>query len=201
MVSDRAVAVVIPTIDLEAGVGAMRACRSTAGIPTAGVVVCDYARRGSTICGNAAQRAGMALTLPYLCYCNDDIEPTQEGWLARLVEALETHPKIGVAVPGLNCRTKPQAKAVPGMEPGIEDVKEASFAVACFRREALEDVGVFFDIDFVHYANDSDLLRRLHQKGWRSVWVRDVYVEHHLMDGYIEEWRERDRRVFDRKWK
>ncbi|GAF69062.1 unnamed protein product [marine sediment metagenome] len=198
--TDRAVAVVIPTIDFDAGAEALRACRATAGIPTAGVVACDYARRGSTVCGNAAEGAGMALGLPYLCYCNDDIKPTQEGWLARLVEAVETDPKIGVAVPGLNCRTNPQAKAKPGMPPGIEDVKEASFAVALFRREALEDVGVFFDTAFIHYGNDSDLLRRLHAKGWRSVWVRDVYVEHHLMDGYIEEWRGRDKAAFKVRW-
>jgi len=56
-----------------------------------------------------------------------------------------------------------------------------------------------FNPELIHYSADSDLTRRAQKAGWKSVWVRDVYVGHHPAepDG---EWWEHDRGVYKRTW-
>jgi GT2 family glycosyltransferase len=58
-----------------------------------------------------------------------------------------------------------------------EDVFLFCGAAACFRREALDQVGVFDD-DFFMYYEDTDLAWRLQAAGWGVRYVPDAVVRH-----------------------
>lgn len=192
------VTIVMPTLNFESAVKTLAQAEKTAGLPCATVLVKDYDRRGSTVCGNAAFRGGIELRTPFVAYINDDTWITQENWLERLVKALETNPTYGVAVPGGGCRTSPQNTGQPGMPRGIEEIEEAAFICAVFRRDVLTTVGIF-DYNFTHYGNDSDLFRRMRRVGWRGIWVKDVFVEH-VTRKIAKRWQAKDKKVFKERW-
>lgn len=192
------VTIVMPTLDFVSAAAALTQAERAAGIPCATVLVKDYERRGSTICGNAAFQAGIELRTPFVAYINDDTWITQEDWLVRMVEALKINPTYGVAVPGGGCRTSPQNTGEPGMARGIEEIEEAAFTCAVFRHDVLATVGIF-DYRFIHYGNDSDLFRRMRRAGWRGIWVKDVFVGHETRK-IAKRWQAKDKKVYEEKW-
>lgn len=197
--TEKIATIIIPTLEFNETSIVLAQAEACAGIKCAAVLVKDYARRGSTICGNAAFKAGLELKTPYICYMNDDTWITQQDWLKHMIEVLDLDSTFGVAVPSGGCRTRPQSTGYAGMPEGYEIVKEAAFICAVFKRQVLDTVGVF-DYRFVHYGNDSDLLRRIQFDGWHCVWVHDVYVSHktRLID---EKWQAVDKAAFNKKWK
>ena len=192
-------AIVIPTLDPErAGELAMIA-QETAGVPATVIIVADCDRRGGTIPTNAGFRAALALEAPYIVYLNDDVELEQDGWLKRLCEALELDPLYGIAAPSGPCRTGVQNSVGPGAEPGVFVVdKPLAWFCAVIKQATMREVG-FFDTDMIHYACDSDYTRRAQVAGWLSVWVRDVYIDHHPGEP-IGDWWKHDREQYKLKW-
>jgi len=190
--------IIIPTIDLKQACKTAKLAQKTAGCSVSIVVACDGARRGSTITGNAGMAAAQGFETPYIAYVNDDARPEQQGWLARLIEALEEDPSYAIAVPGGPCRTNPQAKAKPGMPRGVQVVKEISLFCGVMKASVIRGM-VFWDPIFTHYGNDSDFRRRVQQLGYKCVWVRDVYVHHELAD-YIPDWKDDDKRAYKERW-
>ena len=83
--------IVCPTLDLKSAAEVCHQAASLAGIPTAIILVVDLERRGGVIPGNAALAGAVQLNSPYIAYLNDDVVITQQGWLKRLVEVLESN--------------------------------------------------------------------------------------------------------------
>lgn len=198
MVEPRAV-VVIPTLHPERAGRIAQVVQETAGVPVAVVIVADCDRRGGTIPTNAGYRAALDLGAPFVVYLNDDVDLVQHGWLARMIEALESDATYGIAAPSGKCRSGPQRTAGPGAEPGVIVCRDPlAWFCAVLRREVLEQVGLF-NGELIHYSADSDLTRRAQRAGWQSVWVRDVYVGHEPAEP-IGDWWAHDRGVYKRTW-
>lgn len=192
-------AIVIPTLHPARAGALAQVAQETAGVPTAVVIVADCARRGGTIPTNAGFAAALALGAPFVVYLNDDVTLEQQGWLARIVEALESDASYGIAAPSGPCRGGPQGKAGPGAERGvIVQPDPLAWFCAVLKREVLVGVGLF-NAALIHYSADSDLTRRAQKAGWKSVWVRDVYVGHSPCEP-IADWWEHDRAVYRKAW-
>ena len=134
-------------------------------------------------------RAGMIATL------NDDTEP-DERWLQCLVAAMEADPQVGMCASRIEihgtgtldssgmlvCRdgsSKQRGQSQPGrnwLEPG--EALLPSGCAALYRRELLDDVGLF-DEDFFLYCEDTDLGLRALWAGWHCRYVADAVVQHH----------------------
>ena len=191
--------IVTATLDEAAGRAACELARRTAGQPCHTVVACDSRRRGDTIPTNTGFRQALDLGARYVALINDDVRAEQEGWGSRLIEALESEPRYGIAAPGGRCRSKSQRSARPGLPPGIQVVRYLSFFCAVVKREVFEAIGLW-DTRFIHYGNDTDFCLRAQASGWKCIWVQDVYLKHDL-GNIITEWKERDVAVFREKWK
>jgi len=191
--------IIIPTLDLVRGAQVGAQAKATAGVPTCVVIVADHERRGGIIPAIAAMQAAQALDAPYIVYMNDDVTITHKRWLARMIDALESDPSYGIACPSGNCPGGPQRTVGPKAEPGIfiSDIPLAWFC-AVIKRALIERVG-FFDAAFTHYCGDTDLTYRAQLAGWKTVWVRDVWVEH--LGGEIDvELKRREKALCANKW-
>ena len=170
--------IVIPTLDIKAAAEVGARAQKLAGVSCAVVIVGDHERRGGTIPTNAGYRAALDLDADYIVYYNDDVVTEQVGWLARMIEVLDSNPRYGIACPAGESRGGPQCTVAPGAPSGV-DVVDAPLAwfVAVLKREMLDQIGLFND-ELAHYAADSDMTRRAQEYGWLSVLVRDVWVDH-----------------------
>lgn len=195
-------AIVIPTLNLEVAAKTGAAARQTAGAPCYVVIVNDFARRGGIKPANAGLRAALELETPYIVYMNDDVSFPKDRWLARLIDALESDPTYGVAVPSSMTQRgskHPQQNTGIGAPVGVFVEEEPlAWHVAVMRREMLLEVGIFDPI-FTHFGGDSDLTRRMQAAGWQSVWVRDCYV-HHEQGPFDAKLKRRDKKLYIQKW-
>ena len=193
--------IVCPTLDLAAAAEVCHQAASLAGIPTAIILVVDLERRGGVIPGNAALAGAVQLNSPYIAYLNDDVVITQQGWLKRLVEVLESNSTYGIAAPSGPCRTPPQNKGKPGMARNVVVVdKPLVWFCAAIRTELFKQLGLF-DPRYIHYADESDFTQRAFAAGWKNVWVQDVWVGHEGDGGWISDWRAHDVAEYRKKWK
>lgn len=197
--------IVTPTLDRETGEQAIAGAVATAGVPCLTHVEVDTYHQGGTKTANRALAATAQVSTPLVCYINDDVSFPQEGWLRRLIEALESNPQYGIAGPGGKCGTNPQRRGRPGLPPGIVEVRQLSFFVALFRREVLDELGLF-DEDFYHWGCDSDYNMRARAAGWKCIYVRDVWVEHNTIphtqrEPHVRAWKQHDVALYRRKWK
>ena len=134
-----------------------------------------------------------------MVYVNDDCSAFPQGWLKRLVEVLDSRPEIAIAVTGAPCRSSPQGKGKPGLPPAVIEMQHpAAWVVAAIKAEVFRDVG-YLDEGLIHYADDSDFEMRMRGKGWRSVYVQDVWVNHKRGECWSE-WYEADRARFRERW-
>lgn len=136
------------------------------------------------------------------CYClllNEDAELC-EGAPAALVEALEADPVAGVAAAALldpDGRPQPCAWRFPGMATalaavllvhrrftvqsdgtGTRRVDWAQSSAMLVRRAAAAEVG-HLDPAFFVYSDETDLCRRLADRGWTTLLVPSAQAVHH----------------------
>lgn len=132
----------------------------------------------------------------FLVTLNNDTR-VAPGWVAALVEGMGTSPAIGACASrqvrmsdpdvfdaiGIGVHTN---GASFGVGTGEQDrgqydrpleVFGAHGASAMYRREALEEAGLF-DEDFFAYEEEFDLNWRLRLFGWRCLYVPDARLEH-----------------------
>lgn len=196
--------IVTPTLDKEVGERAVAEAAETAGVSClTGVVVDEYGEGGTRTANRALALTEETIT-PYVCYINDDVSFPQEGWLKRLIEALESKERYGVAGPSGYCGTLPQRGSKPGLPPGIKQVRQLSYFVAVFKREVLDELG-YFDPQFKHWGCDSDYNIRVKDAGWKCIWVRDVWVEHNSVPhnqrpAEVRAWKRQDVVRYRAKW-
>jgi len=194
--------IICPTLSVIDAAQTIREARDTAGVPAAVILMSDHEARGAVAVGNLMIRAALDWGAKHVAYLNDDTTSFQRGWLRRLVEAVESKPEYGVAVPGCPCRTKPQNTGRPGMEPGvIELVKPSAWVVAVIKAQMFRELGLL-NADLIHYADDSDFEMRMFEAGYKSVWVQDVYVHHRRLpqEQSRSPWWAHDKAVFKKRW-
>jgi len=194
--------IICPTLSVIDAAQTIREARNTAGVPVAVLLASDYDKRGAVRVGNVMLKAALNWGARHICYLNDDTTQFQQGWLKRLIEAVETKAEYGIAVPGCPCRTKPQNQGRPGLEPAlIELVKPSAWVCAVMKADMVREVG-FLDPRLIHYADDSDYEMRMREKGWKAVYVQDVYVHHtrQPQEQTRSPWWAHDKAIFKSKW-
>jgi GT2 family glycosyltransferase len=131
----------------------------------------------------------------YIITLNNDTEVPPD-WLQILVSATESHPDIGafaslvvfddrrhmidsaglsVSLAGIGCQNRMGGDVEEVQEP--EEVFGVCAAAALYRRELLDDVGLF-DEDYFAYYEDVDLAWRARLRGWRALLVPQAVVYH-----------------------
>lgn len=154
-------------------------------------VVAFSENRGFAAAANGGIRAARGSTIVLL---NNDTE-THPGWLAALVRAVEEHPEAGFfASRVLNYYERsmidsagdmlgPLAYQVGHGQPDgprfdeARPVLSACAAAAAYRRDMLDDIGLF-DESFISYLEDVDLGLRAQYAGYSCLYVPDAVVYH-----------------------
>ncbi len=191
--------IITPTLDVEAAAATCAQAQRTAGFPCGIVIIGEEARRGAVIPTNTGMTAALAQDPAYIVHLNDDTHITQEGWLARMVEALESGPLYGLAAASGPCRSKPQCKGRPGMPRGVT-VTEHPLANFCqvVKTEVIRQVGLY-DANLIHYCDETDFSMRARALGWLEIWVQDVYADH-TGGAMFDDWWEHDMAYYKAKW-
>jgi GT2 family glycosyltransferase len=156
----------------------------------------------SVACGTGASLA----TRPYLCLLNSDTVVTP--WCWRLVtEVFEHDLRIAVAGPSTSyCGTIQRLPVAAYFSPYWNDnqicdfakrlVDESSYPIvedltwvsgfAFFIRRSLWEQLSGFDRYIPDYGNEFELCKRVSEKGYRTVWVRNSYIHHYGQQSYRE---------------
>jgi GT2 family glycosyltransferase len=152
-----------------------------------------------------ASEAGIsASTRPYVCLLNSDTVISPRSW-AGVLGAFQSSPEIAVAGPSTSYAVGPQQVlracrcrhywsdeqiwcfaekyvARHGQEPLRDVVGVGGFAFF-IRRAAWDKLGGF-DTNLPDYGNESELCRRVLQRGWRIVWSKASYIHHFGSESY-----------------
>jgi GT2 family glycosyltransferase len=144
--------------------------------------------------GAAINHAAAVSRSHYVATINDDAV-AHPGWLAALVEAMESRPGVGMCASQVRLHGSDlldsaamliaadgSSKQRGHMEPAHAYSRAAeallpSGSAAIYRRSALEQAGGF-DEDFFLYCEDTDLGLRLRWAGWTCFYAPDAVVEH-----------------------
>jgi GT2 family glycosyltransferase len=136
------------------------------------------------------------LGTPYAVLLNNDTR-VRPGWLAALVAAAESEPRVGSVQAKLVFADQPTVVQSAGTlllsdgsggdrgsgEPDDgrysrrEEIFAACAAAALYRKEALDEVGLL-DESFFMYYEDTDLGWRLRLAGWKTLLEPKAVVEH-----------------------
>jgi GT2 family glycosyltransferase len=145
--------------------------------------------------GAAINLGARATDARFIATLNDDTEPDPE-WLEALVRELESHPRIGMCASNirlfasgcldsagmlicLDGSSKQRGGSMPpACFPNSEDVLLPSACAALYRREMLDEIGLF-DEDFFLYCEDTDLGLRARWAGWRCRYAAGATIRHH----------------------
>lgn len=131
----------------------------------------------------------------YIVILNNDSQ-TEPQWLEALVSAAERHPEIGAFAPLVLFNDRRDTVDSAGLTISVlghgvqnllgervervaevHEVFGVSGTAALFRRELLQDVGLF-DEDYFAYYEDVDLAWRARLRGWRARLVPEAIVYH-----------------------
>jgi GT2 family glycosyltransferase len=144
--------------------------------------------------GAAVNQAFRQSAAPYLVILNDDAT-AQPGWLGALLAAIEPRPDVGMcasqvrhAADGsldsagmllcLDGSSKQRGHLEsPASYARQEEVLLPSGSAALYRREMLEEIGLF-DESFFLYCEDTDLGLRARWAGWECLYAPQAVVEH-----------------------
>jgi len=132
----------------------------------------------------------------YIFVLNSDTE-VENGCVEALWNCIETDQKIGVTTPKIllyDRRDTIDAAGLTVYPDGLsigrgrlepqekysrrEEVFFGSGCASLFRREMLEEIGLF-DAHFFAYAEDTDLGWRARLRGWKAYYVPEAVVYHH----------------------
>ncbi|MDX2150609.1 MAG: glycosyltransferase family 2 protein [Bryobacteraceae bacterium] len=144
--------------------------------------------------GEAVNQGIRRSRAPLIATLNDDAE-AHPGWLAALVNAMESDPAVGMCASQVRlagqdrldsagmliCADGSSKQRGHGAKPGAysrpEDVLFPSASAALYRRRMLDEIGLF-DESYFLYCEDTDLGLRARWAGWRCLYVPDAVVEH-----------------------
>lgn len=184
----------IPTVQPDLAEDTARLAQLTAGVETEIAIVHDKHSDGfsHTVNRGWKQAQGDVMIL------NDDIEYFQYNWLNTLHRALYSDPSYGIVGPSGKSSTKPMCYGWAG-QGGLEVVDHLPFWCVLVRRDVVDRIG-YLDEAFIHYGSDNYYCKLAAKAGYKTVWVRDVFLKHtHHGSGLIFEWKEHDDLVWASK--
>ncbi len=144
--------------------------------------------------GAAVNLAIAASDAPFIAVLNDDTEP-DAGWLAALVARMEADFRLGMCASNIRLAgsglrdsagmsicfdgsSRQRGHRAPaGSFAASEDVLMPSACAALYRRQMLDEIGLF-DEDFFLYCEDTDLGLRARWAGWDCAYVAEAGVQH-----------------------
>jgi GT2 family glycosyltransferase len=144
--------------------------------------------------GAAVNQAFHASTTPFLAVLNDDAT-AHPGWLEELLAAIEPRPDVGMCASQvrhagdgsldsagmllcLDGSSKQRGHLEsPAAYARKEEALLPSGSAALYRREMLEEIGLF-DESFFLYCEDTDLGLRARWAAWECLYVPEAIVEH-----------------------
>ena len=144
--------------------------------------------------GAAFNQAFHASSAAFLAILNDDASPHPE-WLESLLGAVEARPDVGMCASRVllaadgrldsagmllcgDASSKQRGHLeAPEKYPRRQEVLLPSGSAAFYRREMLEEIGLF-DESFFLYCEDTDLGLRARWAAWECLYVPDAVVEH-----------------------
>lgn len=147
------------------------------------VIVWDD-NQGVTKAWNAGIRASFG---EYIVLLNNDTQ-VYEGWLEDMKKCLDAGLDLVMATP-MYSLTEPFARWVEAekirdrwidkpIQESFSDFKD--FSCVMFKKSLLDDLGMF-DEQFFNYAQDTDLLKRMDQAGYKYASTKAVAI-HHIID-------------------
>lgn len=166
--------------------------------------------RGYTLAANQGLRASRA---PYAVLLNSDTLVT-DGWLERLIAAVESDPKAGIAGPLSNCASwqsipefvnaegdwsenpLPEGLDANGMAaliardaaPIRPELPFLNGFCLLIRRELIDAIGIFDEETFGRgYGEENDYCLRTRKAGWKLLLADDAYVFHAQSKSYSPE--------------
>lgn len=144
--------------------------------------------------GAAVNQAFRGSQSPYLAVLNDDAT-AQPRWLEALLQAMEPRPDLGMCASQVRNWGKGDLDSAgmllcldgsskqrghlesPAAYARKEEALLPSGSAALYRREMLEEIGLF-DESFFLYCEDTDLGLRARWAGWECLYVPEAVVEH-----------------------
>jgi len=144
--------------------------------------------------GAAFNQAFRASNAPFVAVLNDDAT-AHPDWLEALLRAVEARPDVGMcasqvrlagdgrldSVGMLLCRDGSSKQRghleSPDSFPRLQEALLPPGSAAFYRREMLEEIGLF-DESFFLYCEDTDLGLRARWAAWECLYVPDAVVEH-----------------------
>jgi GT2 family glycosyltransferase len=144
--------------------------------------------------GAAVNQAFPESRAPYLAVLNDDAT-AHPGWLEAMLSAIEPRPDVGM------CASQVRLAGESGLDSAgmllcldgsskqrghlespaayvhQEEALLPSGSAALYRREMLEEIGLF-DESFFLYCEDTDLGLRARWAGWECLYVPEAVVDH-----------------------
>jgi GT2 family glycosyltransferase len=144
--------------------------------------------------GAAFNQAFRTSVAPYIAVLNDDAA-AHPGWLEALIAAMEPRPDVGMCASQVRHASDGSLDSAgmllcldgsskqrghlesPASYSRKEEALLPSGSAALYRREMLEDIGLF-DESFFLYCEDTDLGLRARWAGWECLYVPDAVVEH-----------------------
>jgi GT2 family glycosyltransferase len=144
--------------------------------------------------GAAFNQGFHASSAPFLAILNDDAT-AHPAWLESLLNAVEARPDVGMCASrvllagdgrldsaGMLLCADGSSKQrghleTPETFPRLQEVLLPSGSAAFYRREMLEEIGLF-DESFFLYCEDTDLGLRARWAAWECLYVPDAVVEH-----------------------
>jgi GT2 family glycosyltransferase len=144
--------------------------------------------------GAAFNQAFNASNAPFLAILNDDASAHPE-WLEALLRAVEARPDVGMCASRVLLAKQDRLDSAgmllcgdgsskqrghleaPDSYSRRQEVLLPSGSAAFYRREMLEEIGLF-DESFFLYCEDTDLGLRARWAAWECLYVPDAVVEH-----------------------
>lgn len=161
------------------------------------ILICNERNDGFARGNNIGMRFALSdRDVRYIVLLNNDTE-VEADWLSSLVEVAESDPRVGMCQPKMLTMT--DASVIDAIGIGItrfgsarqlalgekdggrykqnQEVFGACAGAALYRREMLEQVGLF-DEDFFIYFEDVDLSIRARMAEWKTIYVPKCIVYH-----------------------
>jgi len=161
----------------------------------AATLIRNSANQGFCAANNQGIRAA---TAPFIALLNNDAE-AEPGWLEALVSTIKSDARAGMIAskivsfddpsvidkvghliyPDGQNRGRASGLRDEGQFEQVEEVAWPDGAAALYRREMLDETGLF-DEDFFAYADDAELGLRGRLAGWRCLYAPGAVVRHRL---------------------
>lgn len=159
----------------------------------------------------------------YILIANNDIVVT-EGWLDRMIEVLESDPKIGIVGPisnevsGLQKDNNAKYNSIEEMHKYAADVQQrnkgeilhfprVAFLCTLIKRDVIDKIGGLDERFSPGNFEDDDFCLRAQLAGYKTVIAKDVFIHHYGSKSFkangLEEYQKRletNRQIFIDKW-